>query len=216
EAYNRLSAFLVHDLKNLVAQISLIVKNAEKHKRNPEFVDDAIATLENVVSKIDHLLAQLKKGNVQSDTRTLVNLVDIAHDVAIQQAGNTPALQLDMQQDVIEVFAEKEKRTAILGHLVQNAQEATDANGFVRLELSCDGSQAFIKVIDDGHGMDSKFIAERLFKPFDTTKGNAGMGIGVYEARDYIVKLTGQIAVESQPGEGSIFSISLPLGERNS
>lgn len=216
EAYNRLSAFLVHDLKNLVAQISLIVKNAEKHKRNPEFVDDAIATLENVVSKIDHLLAQLKKGNVQSDTRTLVNLVDIAHDVAIQQAGNTPTLQLDIRQDVIEVLAEKEKMTAILGHLVQNAQEATDADGFVRLELNCDDSQAFIKVIDDGHGMDSKFIAERLFKPFDTTKGNAGMGIGVYEARDYIVKLTGQIAVESQPGEGSVFSISLPLGERNS
>jgi signal transduction histidine kinase len=64
--------------------------------------------------------------------------------------------------------------------------------------------------------MDSKFIAERLFRPFDTTKGNAGMGIGVYETREYIVKLSGQIVVESQPGKGSTFTITLPLDERDS
>ena len=59
--------------------------------------------------------------------------------------------------------------------------------------------------------MDEKFIAERLFKPFDTTKGNAGMGIGVYEARDYILKFSGSIAVDSKPDEGTTFTIRLPL-----
>ena len=67
--------------------------------------------------------------------------------------------------------------------------------------------------MDNGVGMDQKFIAERLFKPFDTTKGNAGMGIGAYEARDYVVKQGGQLKVESQPGQGSTFTIKLPLAK---
>lgn len=211
EAYNRISAYLVHDLKNLVAQISLIVKNAEKHRYNPEFIDDSIATLENVVSKIDHLLGQLKKGDVTTQQKIIVNLVDIIHDVDIQQSANKPHLQLATSDDCIEVVSEKEKITAILGHLVQNAQDATADDGFVRLELSKDQQQAIIKVIDNGSGMDNKFIAERLFKPFDTTKGNAGMGIGVYEAREYIIKRGGSCNVESKPGAGTTFTIKLPL-----
>lgn len=211
EAYNRFSAYLVHDLKNLVAQISLIVRNAEAHKYNPEFIDDSIATLENVVNKIDRLLGQLKKGNIKNEDTVIIDLVDIIADVAVQQAGNKPALQLAASHETICTLGEKEKMTAILGHLVQNAQDATDDNGSVRLELSKDEQHAIIKIIDNGSGMDSKFIAERLFKPFDTTKGNAGMGIGVYEARDYILKNSGQIAVDSIPGEGSVFTIKLPL-----
>jgi putative PEP-CTERM system histidine kinase len=211
EAYNRLSAFLVHDLKNLVTQVSLIVKNAEKHKHNPEFIDDSIETLENVVFKIEHILGQLKKGLIKTDNKIIINLADVINDVAIQQAANKPTLQLTENLDKIEVLGEKEKITAILGHLVQNAQEATADNGFVRLELSKNEHQAIIKVIDNGSGMDNKFIAERLFKPFDTTKGNAGMGIGVYEARDYIVKYSGSCDVESTLGEGTTFTIKLPL-----
>ncbi len=214
EAYNRLSAYLVHDLKNLVAQVSLIVKNAEKHKYNPEFIDDSIATLENVVYKIEHLLNQLKKGQVKTDSKMIINLAEVIKDVAIQQAGNKPTLQLAASLDKIEVLGEKEKITAILGHLVQNAQEATPDNGFVSLELSKDEQQAIIKVIDNGSGMDNKFIAERLFKPFDTTKGNAGMGIGVYEARDYIVKHSGFCDVESKLGVGTTFTIRLPLAKQ--
>jgi putative PEP-CTERM system histidine kinase len=214
EAYNRFSAYLVHDLKNLVAQISLIVKNAEKHKSNPEFIDDSIATLENVVHKIEHLLNQLKKGQVKNDNRILINLTEVIKDVAIQQAGNKPALKLAIKQDKIEILGEKEKITAILGHLVQNAQEATAENGFVALELNKDEQQAIIKVVDNGVGMDNKFIAERLFKPFDTTKGNAGMGIGVYEARDYILKLSGSCDVESKLGQGTTFTIKLPLAKQ--
>ena len=211
EAYNRLSAYLVHDLKNLVAQVSLIVKNAEKHKYNPEFIDDSIATLENVVDKIEHLLSQLKKGLIKTDNKIIINLAEVIRDVAVQQAGNKPTLQLAANLDTCEVLGEKEKITAILGHLVQNAQEATDDNGYVRLELSKDDRQAIIKVIDNGVGMDNKFIAERLFKPFDTTKGNAGMGIGVYEARDYIMKYSGSCDVDSNLGLGTTFTLKLPL-----
>ncbi|GAB4254956.1 MAG: PEP-CTERM system histidine kinase PrsK [Methylomicrobium sp.] len=212
EAYSRFSAFVVHDLKNLVAQIAMIVKNAEKHKHNPEFIDDSIDTLENVVKKMQHIIDQLKKGNIKPDLKGIVDLHKIVQDVAKQQSGNRPILDVVYKADEeCKIVGDALKMTAILGHLVQNAQEATDENGFVRLELTKNDGQATIKIIDSGIGMDDKFIAERLFKPFDTTKGNAGMGIGVYEARDYILKHSGTIDVSSVPDQGTVFTITLPL-----
>ncbi len=211
EAYNQLSAFLVHDLKNLVAQVSLIVKNSVKHRYKPEFIDDSIETLENVVNKIVSILGQLNKGWVKTDSISLLNLNEVIEDVKIQQQGHKPAIHIIMNVDKCEVLGEKEKLTAILGHLVQNAQEATENHGTVQLILSKDERYAIIKIIDNGVGMDAKFIAERLFKPFDTTKGNAGMGIGVYEARDTILKYEGLCDVESNLGVGTTFTIKLPL-----
>jgi len=210
EAYNRFSAFLVHDLKNLVAQISLIVKNSEKHKRNPEFIDDSIETLENVVKKIDHILGQLKKGNSNENIQTKIDLASVITDVALQQASNKPLVTIEMDAEEYWVLAEKEKMTAILGHLVQNAQEATDDNGLVRFEVTNKDHEITIKIIDTGCGMDEKFIQQRLFKPFDTTKGNAGMGIGVYEAREYILQQSGHINVISEIDKGTTFILSLP------
>lgn len=210
EAYNRFSAFLVHDLKNLVAQISLIVRNAEKHKRNPDFIDDSVETLEHVVKKIEHILGQLKKGNSESKNQTKINLVGILKEVEKQQAANTPVLAIDIDAEEYWLTGEKDKMIAIVGHLVQNAQEATDDNGSVKIEVKKKNQQIIIKIIDTGSGMDKKFIQQRLFKPFDTTKGNAGMGIGVYEAREYILQQAGKISVESEPGVGTTFTIILP------
>jgi putative PEP-CTERM system histidine kinase len=211
EAYNQLSAYLVHDLKNLVTQVSLIVKNAETYKHNPEFIDDSIDTLKNVSGKLQHLVGQLKKEQLNAADPETVDLLKVIADIAIQQAGNKPKLSVATQTETCLVKGANAKMTAILGHLVQNAQEATKDNGLVKLELFKNKQQAIIKIIDNGIGMDSTFISERLFKPFDTTKGNAGMGIGVYEARDYILKQSGQINVKSAPGQGTTFIISLPL-----
>lgn len=211
EAYNRFSAFLVHDLKNLVAQISLIVKNSEKHKRNPEFIDDSIETLENVVKKIDHILGQLKKGDVQRSGQTNVNLTEVLSDVVLQQSSNKPAVTVKMIAQGYQVLAEKEKMIAILGHLVQNAQEATADHGTVHIEVEKIADHIVIKIVDSGCGMDEKFIQQRLFRPFDTTKGNAGMGIGVYEAREYILQQSGRIDVISKIGQGTSFILSLPV-----
>ena len=101
--------------KGLPVEAEESVKNAEKHKYNPEFIDDSIATLENVVYKIEHLLSQLKKGLVKTDNKMIINLVEVIRDVAIQQVGNKPTPQLALNLDVCEVLGEKEKMTAILG-----------------------------------------------------------------------------------------------------
>ena len=77
EAYHRLTAFVMHDLKNLAAQLALIVSNAEKHKRNPEFVDDAISTIANSTGRMQRLIEQLQRREIQSLTRH-VPLAEIA------------------------------------------------------------------------------------------------------------------------------------------
>ena len=99
----------------------------------------------------------------------------------------------------------------ILEHIVQNGQEATNNEGKVQITLDRHGEWAKIQIADDGVGMDEAFIRTRLFRPFDTTKGNAGMGIGVYEAREFVLSLSGRMQVESRPGHGTTFTILIPL-----
>ncbi|MGR9116497.1 MAG: XrtA/PEP-CTERM system histidine kinase PrsK [Gammaproteobacteria bacterium] len=212
EAYHRLSAYLVHDLKNIAAQISLIVKNAERHKHNPDFFDDTIETLNNAVSKMQHIVEQLKQGKPASTPSRQINLIDLIKGIVSQHSGH-PAPDLETNLIECPIKADPSKLTSVITNLIQNAQDATRSipNGSVKIVISGADDYAEIKIIDNGIGMDHSFIAERLFKPFDTTKGNAGMGIGAYEAKDYILKINGHLKVESQPGKGTTFSLYLPL-----
>jgi signal transduction histidine kinase len=98
-----------------------------------------------------------------------------------------------------------------LGHLIQNAQEATPAEGFVRVRLEREDEHAIVAIQDTGCGMDERFIQQRLFRPFDTTKGRAGMGIGAYESRELIRRQGGDVEVRSLPEQGSVFRVRLPL-----
>lgn len=103
----------------------------------------------------------------------------------------------------------------MVGHLIQNAIEATPPHGHVMIRLGQreEGAHAGaveIEIADTGQGMSEEFIRERLFKPFDSTK-SAGMGIGVFESREYITELGGMLEVSSQPGIGTTFKVVLPL-----
>ncbi len=213
EAYSRLSAFIIHDLKNLVAQVSLLVKNAEKHKNKPEFIEDAIDTLENVVKKMQKLVNQLRQRNFK-DNKSKLDLVKVAEDIVKQQSAHTPMPQFQTDLEECVITGEQEKISAILGHLVQNAQDATKDTGSIIIKLTETDETAMIEITDTGIGMDNEFISERLFKPFDTTKGNAGMGIGVYEAKSYILKHSGTISVKSEVEHGTTFTIHLPLSRQ--
>ena len=111
------------------------------------------------------------------------------------------------------ILADKDRFGAIIGHLIRNAQDATAADGRVIVRLFKRNVHATIEVQDNGCGMDSDFIKDRLFRPFDSTKGKAGMGIGVYETRDYIHRLGGDLEVISRVGEGSTFRIRLTISD---
>ena len=211
ESFNRASAFVVHDLKNLVAQLSLMLANAQKHQHEPEFQEDMISTVENSVEKMNRLLIQLRSGsNNLDDNNREIDLAALLQEVVAAQSRYKLKPSLILKQTDLRIAAHPERLLRVLGHIVQNAIEATPYTGKVEVRLVYTNSDAVIEIEDSGCGMDGQFIRERLFRPFDSTKGS-GMGIGAYECREYIRELGGQVEVTSVVSRGSTFYIRLPL-----
>jgi putative PEP-CTERM system histidine kinase len=214
EACNRLTAYVMHDLKNLIAQLSLVVTNASKHKNNPQFMEDAVNTVDNSVQKMNRLLSHLRSDALQSHEATPdIELCSVLGEVVETMSSGKPVPSLDCQAEGILLSANRERFGAIIGHIIRNAQDATSDDGRIMVRLFKRSDRAIIEVQDTGTGMDKEFIRKRLFRPFDSTKGKSGMGIGVYESRDYVNRLGGDIEVISRVGEGTTFRIRLPISD---
>ena len=212
ESFNRTTTFVIHDLKNLIAQLSLLLANAEKHKHNPEFQADMLGTVENAVARMNKVLAQLRRGSDAMLASASVPLADILRDAAASKQAFKLRPTLDLPAADLRVRADRERLTRAIGHLLQNALEATPADGAVTMRGYARDGQAIVEIDDTGCGMDDEFIRTRLFAPFDSTKG-AGMGIGAYECRETLRTLGGDIEVDSEPGRGTRFRLSLPLDD---
>lgn len=209
DAYNKLTAFIMHDLKNLIAQQALVVENAAKHKENPAFIDDMINTIENSVKRMSNLL-----GKMQRKEPLPAKALDLEHaliEVVKKCSDVRPAPILRLEQRSLKARADRDNLIMIMSHLIRNAQDATQDSGFIDVRLERVGDNAVIEVEDNGEGMSQEFIKDRLFKPFDTTKSGKGMGIGVYQAQEYIRNIGGSITVNSESGVGTTFSITIPL-----
>lgn len=209
DAFNRMSAFVVHDLKNIVTQLSLMMKNAKRLGNNPEFQQDMLLTVENSLERMRQLMLQLREGATPSGTAFGVNLGGIIARIEAVAAGRGRTLEVQLAESVV-TRGHEERLERIIGHVVQNAFDATDASGRVWLNLDRLSGLARIVVGDTGQGMSQDFIRDRLFKPFQTTK-QAGMGIGAYESFQYVQELGGKIVVDSEPGQGTRVEIRLPL-----
>jgi len=210
DAYNRLTAFLMHDLSNLIAQQTLIVKNAEKHKRNPDFVDDAMQTIANSVKRMNRVMEQLRRG--EADRLVKPTELRFIVSTAIDRCAGrepVPVLLLNGVDAVLEV--DPEQFTMVLTHLIKNAQDATPAGGTVSVSTEQVNGEVSVCVSDTGSGMSAKFVRERLFRPFDSTKGSRGMGIGAYQAREFVRKMGGDLEVQSEIGSGTRITMSLPV-----
>jgi putative PEP-CTERM system histidine kinase len=212
EAFNRLTAFLMHDLKNLIAQQSLVVKNAARHKGNPEFVEDAIATIDNSVARMSNLLQQLQSGEA-GGRRSRVRISSALQDAVERCRGRSPEPRIVEADEGLHAQIDRDRFAMVAAHLIRNAQEATAGDGSVEVRVLRAGGQAIITIRDDGCGMDPDFVRTRLFRPFDSTKGSKGMGIGAYQARSLVVDSGGTLDVESEPGRGTCITIRLPLAE---
>jgi putative PEP-CTERM system histidine kinase len=209
EAYNRLTAFMMHDLKNSVAQLQLIVTNAQRHRHNPEFIDDVIETVANTVERMNRLMEQLRQGATEASNRA-IRLDDLVRNTVDRCGMRTPVPEVQVGPEAIMVKADLQRLSAVLEHVIRNAQDAT-TEGTVVVSLVAADNEARLVVEDSGDGMTGEFVRERLFRPFDSTKGSKGMGIGAYQTREYVRLLGGQVEVQSRPGQGTRFSITLPL-----
>lgn len=209
DAFNKLSAYVMHDLKNLIAQQSLVVSNAEKHKDNPAFVEDVINTINNSVSRMNNLLRKLQHNEPEQAKALSVKNVLIDAIKRCQKYKPAPTLMnIDPEW---RLKADPDSLNMVFTHIIQNAQDATPADGYVDISATREENLVRICIEDNGEGMDADFIHNRLFKPFETTKTGKGMGIGVFQAREYVQSLGGNIVVESTLGEGTTFIITLPI-----
>jgi len=211
EAFNKMSAFVVHDLKNIVTQLALMLKNAERHSDNPEFQQDMLMTVEHAVDRMRQLMMQLREGATPPGAACGVNLSDVIQKIQTEKMKQGRHIDLCLKER-LSARGLEERLHRVIGHLIQNALDATPDTGKVWVNLDRLGDRAILEVCDTGHGMTQEFIRDRLFRPFQSTK-EAGMGIGAYESAQYIRELGGEIQVESELGKGTRIAIKLPIFE---
>lgn len=207
DAYSKMTAFVMHDLNNVAAQLSLLSKNAQKHKTNPAFIDDMVMTVSNSADRMHKLIKRFSQpvhGAVDSFS------VNQALEEAVQRCSNS-ALPIDVALTANDrnVQADRESFIMAVQHLLKNAQEASAAGQRVGLSTTDSGTNFVIEIEDFGQGMTAEFINRQLFKPFNTTKVGKGMGIGVYLTREFFSEINGKLTVDSKLGEGTRFTIQL-------
>jgi putative PEP-CTERM system histidine kinase len=209
--FNRRIAFVMHDIKNIASQLSLLARNAEKHAENPEFRRDMLVTLRSGSDKLNQLLARLGRYgtggpaalapvDLATLARSLIDRFDAIHKVTLTRL------------DPCTVLADAEGLEQSLVHLVQNAIDASEPDMPITLEIRSDGLSGTIVLADSGSGMDPDFLRHRLFKPFVSSK-DGGFGIGAFEARELVRAMGGRMDVQSRPEIGTRFTIILPLAE---
>jgi putative PEP-CTERM system histidine kinase len=207
ESFNRMSAFVVHDLKNLVAQLQLLLRNAERHHGNPDFQRDMLETVEHVVDRMNQLMMQLRSGETPIERPRPVDLAAIVRRVELSRAAGRSGLEIEAPPGVV-VYGHEDRLERVIGHLVQNAFDASGENPRIVVRVARQGDDAVVEVSDWGRGMAPDFVRDRLFKPFQTTK-TGGMGIGAYESQQYVNELGGQILVASVPDQGTSVRVLL-------
>jgi len=209
DEFHRRIAFVMHDVKNLSSQLSLLARNAERHAENPAFRADMLVTLRNSADKLNHLVARLSRYG--ASTVDKVEPVEIG--ALARQLSETYRVRHNVQvieRDACTIAGQSHMIEQVLTHLIQNAVDASAPDMPVFVSIARDGLYGRIEIVDSGHGMAPEFVRNRLFKPFDSSKPG-GFGIGAYEARELVRAMHGRLDVESREGIGTRFIVRLPL-----
>jgi putative PEP-CTERM system histidine kinase len=210
EIFNRSFAFVVHDLKNLVSQLSLLAPNIEKYGNRKAFRDDLVITIRETGDKMKRLVDRIHVADRAPAATEVAELSPLIRDLIEAKKDGLAALSFDCQAPSLAVAGDAERLQTVIGLLVQNAIEAVGEDGRVDIVLAQRGRSAIIEVTDNGPGMETEFIRTELFKPFRSTK-ESGMGLGAYQCRVYARELGGNLEAVSNPGEGTKMRITLPL-----
>lgn len=211
EAFQSMSAFFMHDLKNLASKLSLVTQNLPVHIDNPEFRNDALKTISQSVTKINTMSSRLSLLSQKLDLNlimtdlndlvatTVTDLKEYVRAPIFKNLDTLPLLHIDRDQI-----------HKVLENLLMNAYDALGDNGQITVVTRIQEKWAIISIIDNGCGMSKEFVEKSLFRPFQTTK-KQGMGIGLYHCKTIIEGHGGRIELESEEGKGTKFQVLLPL-----
>jgi signal transduction histidine kinase len=205
-------ASLVHDIKNSVSSLSLLVRNAASHMADPEFQRDALATVSRAVDRMRRLLVQLTtpvSRPVQS-MREPIDLRALIVEATAPLASGRQVRLVRTLEAVDVVYGDREALLRVIENLTTNAAEAIDAEGTVTVTLAQQQGHAVISVADTGCGISQDYLEQHLFAPFASTK-TGGWGVGLYQTKQVVESQCGEILVESAVGRGTTFTVKLPL-----
>lgn len=209
EAFQTISAFFVHDLKNTASTLNLTLQNLPKHFDNPDFRKDALRSIGKSVTHIQELISRLTFFRQTIDLhRSKVDLNTVAQR-CIDNLKDASLPLTTRLSDVQPVSADPEQLQTVIVNLLLNARDALKENGRIELSTSQQSGFSVISVSDNGCGMSAEFLSRSLFRPFKTTK-KGGIGIGMFQSKAIIDAHGGKLDVESEPGRGTTFRIFLP------
>lgn len=210
EAFQAMSAFLVHDLKNTAASLSLTLRNLPDHFDNPQFREDALRSLTKSVGRVNDLIGRLTMLRRQVELKRVPIDLNGVVESALASVGPMPEVKVVRQfGDLPPVLADVQQIESAVVNLVINAKEAMSSRGEMRIETRSDDGGVTLAVADTGCGMTPHFMSNSLFRPFKTSKKN-GLGIGMFQTKTIIEAHGGRITVRSEPDEGTTFSVWLP------
>jgi putative PEP-CTERM system histidine kinase len=210
-AFQTVSTFFVHDLKNLASRLSLTMENLSEHFDDPEFRADALRVMSGSVANIDNMCGRL--AMLKQDVglrRAQADLCQLVTNTLDEFKAN---LRAELEQDLQPVpiaMMDPEQIHKVLTNLIMNANEAVNGKGVIRVATAYERDTIAFSVKDNGCGMSEEFIADSLFRPFQTTK-KKGLGIGLYHCKLIVEAHHGKIEVNSSVGEGTEFRVILPV-----
>ncbi len=211
DTFNRMSSYVLHDLKNAAGNLSLILQNAPNHMDNKDFREDMLDTITQTLGRIDKVMFRL--GAVPSKGELSREAIHVEKFIDALLAKLSPRLQ-DIPVEVsidngLEIKSDMDLLERVLENIIINATESVSHNGKIHIHAGRNGQNSFISIMDNGTGMTEDFLRERMFKPFQTTKKN-GTGLGLWQVKNFVEQLGGTINAESNLGQGSLFTILFP------
>ena len=210
EAFQTMSAFFMHDLKNLASKLSLVTQNLPVHFDNPEFRGDALKVVSQSVSKINSMCTRLSLLSQKLELHPRESDLSQFVEETLSELDSYLKVPAARELHPISPLAiDPEQMQKVLVNLVMNAQDAIADDGQIKVCTDYRDGWAEVSVSDNGCGMSEEFMNERLFRPFNTTK-KQGMGIGLFHCKTIVEAHGGRIEVESEEGKGTTFRVLLP------
>jgi len=210
EAFQTMSAFFVHDLKNLASKLSLTMQNLPIHFDNPEFQRDALQSITQSVEKINLMSSRLTSLSQRIELNPITtDINEIVTSTLSSMDGSLGGKVKEVLQPSVKAMIDPEQIQKVLTNLILNADEATDEGATIVIATGINDGWVYFSVSDDGSGISEEFIEKSLFHPFRTTK-QKGMGIGLYHSKTIVEAHNGKIEVESEEGKGTSFRVLLP------